>query len=188
MRRPFAQGAARHWRRGPRSNVRPLPPPDSPPLSPQARKHLLVRTVALGNLSDATAPAALAAARAAGDAEAIDDPAPHCDAARAHLEADGCRGRVAFVRYPSVRDANAAVARLHGQPFLELGGAGGGAGGAKKKRKGADGGAAGGAGAGAGGDEGRLWARVVAGEGAHVKKWRIILRNLPFQVQASWLD
>lgn len=27
-----------------------------------------------------------------------------------------------------------------------------------------------------------LWARVVSGEGAHVKKWRIILRNLAFQV------
>jgi len=28
----------------------------------------------------------------------------------------------------------------------------------------------------------RLWARQVAGEGAHHKKWRLILRNLSFQV------
>lgn len=28
----------------------------------------------------------------------------------------------------------------------------------------------------------RLWARQVAGEGAHHKKWRIIIRNLSFQV------
>ena len=28
----------------------------------------------------------------------------------------------------------------------------------------------------------RLWARQVSGEGAHVKKWRLIIRNLPFQV------
>lgn len=27
-----------------------------------------------------------------------------------------------------------------------------------------------------------LWAREVKGEGAHVKQWRVILRNLPFQV------
>lgn len=34
---------------------------------------------------------------------------------------------------------------------------------------------------GAGGQQ-RLWARQVAGEGAHHKKWRIIIRNLSFQV------
>lgn len=28
----------------------------------------------------------------------------------------------------------------------------------------------------------RLWARQVTGEGAHHKKWRIIIRNLSFQV------
>ncbi len=29
-----------------------------------------------------------------------------------------------------------------------------------------------------------LWARQVSGEGAHLKKWRLILRNLPFNVRA----
>ena len=27
-----------------------------------------------------------------------------------------------------------------------------------------------------------LWCRQVSGEGAHVKKWRLVLRNLPFKV------
>lgn len=30
-----------------------------------------------------------------------------------------------------------------------------------------------------------LWAREVKGEGAHVKQWRVILRNLPFKVGLS---
>ena len=30
-----------------------------------------------------------------------------------------------------------------------------------------------------------LWARQVSGEGAHLKKWRLILRNLPFNVRTA---
>ena len=41
------------------------------------------------------------------------------------------------------------------------------------------------AGPAAAGAEGTLlWARQAAGEGAHLKKWRIIIRNLPFNVRA----
>ena len=32
-----------------------------------------------------------------------------------------------------------------------------------------------------------LWAREVKGEGAHVKQWRVILRNLPFKV-GGWVE
>ena len=32
-----------------------------------------------------------------------------------------------------------------------------------------------------------LWARQVSGEGAHLKKWRLILRNLPFNVSLAYL-
>ncbi len=31
-----------------------------------------------------------------------------------------------------------------------------------------------------------LWARQVSGEGAHLKKWRLILRNLPFNVRTEY--
>lgn len=32
---------------------------------------------------------------------------------------------------------------------------------------------------------GKLWARQAAGEGAHLKKWRLIIRNLAFQVRGE---
>ena len=32
-----------------------------------------------------------------------------------------------------------------------------------------------------------LWARQVSGEGAHLKKWRLIMRNLPFTVSLAHL-
>ena len=64
-----------------------------------------------------------------------------------------------------VRDARAAIAKLHGATVAASVGA------KKKKKKKAEG-------------EGvaRLWARQVKGEGEHVKKWRLILRNLAFDV------
>jgi hypothetical protein len=34
----------------------------------------------------------------------------------------------------------------------------------------------------------RLWARQVTGEGAHHKKWRIIIRNLSFQATCDTQD
>jgi nucleolar protein 4 len=156
----------------------------------QIEKHLLVRTVAIGNLSPATAPAAAAVARIAGDVERVTDPAPDADVARAHLAADGCGGHVLFVLYPSVREAEAAVTRLHGLPMVQAlamaadaGGGGGGGKNGKKQKGGGTAAAAAGGGEGGGEEGGALWARVVAGEGAQVKKWRIILRNLPFQVR-----
>ena len=33
--------------------------------------------------------------------------------------------------------------------------------------------------------QGQLWARQVVGEGQHWKRWRIILRNLPFKVRGT---
>lgn len=77
-----------------------------------------------------------------------------------------------------VRTALAAVAALHNQllqPALPA---------AKGKGKGKHGGksAAAGPSAAPGGPVSQLWARQVSGEGLHMKKWRLILRNLAFQV------
>lgn len=70
-----------------------------------------------------------------------------------------------------MKDALAAVEKLHNHVLQD--GDGGGTGPRGKKSK-------------AGASSGTLlWARQVSGEGAHLKKWRLILRNLPFNVRAS---
>jgi hypothetical protein len=67
-----------------------------------------------------------------------------------------------------VKGALAAVEKLHNHVLQE--GDGGAAGARGRKSK-------------AGESSGTLlWARQVSGEGAHLKKWRLILRNLPFNV------
>ena len=75
-----------------------------------------------------------------------------------------------------VKDAMAAVALLHNHM---LQGQGALADGVKRKKAGQprDGAAP--------AEGARLWARQVSGEGAHLKKWRLILRNLPFNVRAA---
>lgn len=65
------------------------------------------------------------------------------------------------------KDVMAAVSRLHGCDISPAAASAG-----KKAAAGS---------AEAGGQQ-RLWARQLAGEGAHHKKWRIIIRNLSFQV------
>jgi len=74
-----------------------------------------------------------------------------------------------IVAHAQVKDALAAVAKLHNHVLQE--GDGGGTTNKEKKRSKA------------GASSGTLlWARQVSGEGAHLKKWRLILRNLPFDV------
>ncbi len=101
------------------------------------------------------------------------------------LERDGCSGLAFVAVYGSVKQAMAAVAKLHGQPVAQAGAA---EPGKRKKKKGKQGEmeqqggeeAVGGAGTGV-----LLWARQVSGEGLHLKRWRLIVRNLPFNVSLA---
>ena len=102
--------------------------------------------------------------------EEVVRPVPDKFAAQFMLKRDGCTGEAFIAVYKSIKEALAAVAALHGQT-------------AKAKGKGKKGGGGGGAAAG-GGDGGcRLWARQLSGEGLHHKRWRLIVRNLPFTVR-----
>ena len=80
--------------------------------------------------------------------------------------------------FDQVKEATTAVAKLHGRELKPPAPA------AKRRGKGAK--DAKDAAAAADSKEGppaRLWARQVSGEGVHHKKWRLILRNLPFNVR-----
>ena len=75
-----------------------------------------------------------------------------------------------------VKDAMGAVALLHNHSLQSQDAP---ANGVKEKKTGQPGAAQ------APAEGPLLWARQVSGEGAHLKKWRLILRNLPFNVRAS---
>ncbi|KAL0026427.1 hypothetical protein WJX79_009181 [Trebouxia sp. C0005] len=134
-------------------------------------KQQLVRTVALGNLKPDTKAQAIALAQAAGTVKSIADPPSDLDISHARLKQDGCTGLVVFIVYDSVKVALAAVAKLHGQslgqPTKKA---------AKRQKVDRDG---------ADAAQQSLWARQVSGEGLHLKKWRLILRNLSFQVKQA---
>lgn len=169
-------------------------------------KQQLVRTVAVGSLQADTKQQAIAMAQAAGkvldlslvslaihttalhmfsclcmygeqmvtsylQVENILDPPSDLDISHARLKADGCTGEVVFVVYDSVKTALAAVAKLHGQPLAKEVKKD-----SKRQKVDKDGGIA---------VKPCLWARQVSGEGLHLKKWRLIIRNLSFQVSCS---
>lgn len=102
--------------------------------------------------------------------ERVVQPAPADEVDRWHIRQDGCTGDIIFVVYDTVKTALAAVAKLHGQQLT--GGEPKGKGKRAKKGEGES-----------KGDPVVLWARQVSGDGAHLKKWRLIVRNLPFDVR-----
>ena len=100
--------------------------------------------------------------------ESIQDPPSDLDVSHARLKQDGCTGLVVFVVYDTVKSALAAVIKLHAQPLgkqLQKD--------AKRQKIGA-----------AEKESEQVWARQVSGEGLHLKKWRLIIRNLAFQVSS----
>lgn len=111
--------------------------------------------------------------------EEVISPVPDKLAAQFMLKRDGCTGEAFLAVYSSIKDALSAVAQLHGQT------ADGGAAQQQKGKRGKGKGAAAAAGgdaAAAGAGSCRLWARQLSGEGLHIKRWRLIVRNLPFTV------
>lgn len=132
-------------------------------------KHVLVRTVALGGLTPESIDAAVALANKQGGeaVEAIEKPAPVDTVRKFKLTLDGCSGEVILVRYKTVKDTMAAIAALHGQSVSAAPAPG--EGGKKKKGGKSD------------GPKVQLWARQVSGEGLHLKRWRVVVRNLSFK-------
>ncbi|KAK9842211.1 hypothetical protein WJX81_000775 [Elliptochloris bilobata] len=134
-----------------------------------AGKQRLVRTVALGNLTAVCSASALALARSLGQVEDVVYPMPEGEVAKYMLQRDGCAGQVAFLVYDSVKSALQAVSQLHNRVLEPDRGA------LRSKKAGASAGTL-------------MWARQVSGEGLHMKKWRLIVRNLAFDVKESQLQ
>ena len=140
----------------------------------QKQTHLLhaVTCVAAQQQSHRCASTALAGLLfAALQVEEVVQPVPDNVAAQFMLKRDGCTGEAFVAVYKSIKQATAAVAKLHGQTASAAQQAAG-----KKGKKAAAAPAAAGC---------RVWARQLSGEGLHQKRWRLIVRNLPFTVSGQ---
>eukprot|EP00889_Picochlorum_renovo_P004692 jgi/Picre1/31722/NNA_007073.t1 len=126
------------------------------PVEESKKKHNLVKTVAVGGLGPNDIDGAVALAKSLGTVEEVVDPAPSSIVRQYHLEQDGCSGSVILVQYETVKQALHAMKELHGSE-RRLG--------PGKKSPSIV-----------------LWARQVSGEGKHLKKWRVVVRNIPFNV------
>lgn len=126
------------------------------PVEESKRKHDLVKTVAVGGLGPNDIDGAITLAKSLGKVEEVVDPAPVSIVRQYHLEQDGCSGSVILVQYETVKQALHAMKEMHGSE-RRLG--------PGKKSPSV-----------------LLWARQVSGEGKHLKKWRVVVRNIPFNV------
>lgn len=128
-------------------------------------KHKWVRTVVVGGLTQEAMAVAMQMAHAAGEVEEVIEAVPDGMASKYMLQRDGCSGEAFLAVYKTVKQATDAVMKLHGQT----------AGGDRLQ-----GGKKGGKSVAATGC--RIWARQLSGDGLHHKRWRVIVRNLPFTV------
>lgn len=119
------------------------------------KKHQLVKTLAIGGLSPDEVAGAIELAKRAGQVEDVVQPAPSSVVRQYKLEQDGCSGDVVLVRYDSTKEMMKAMEKIHGEE-VKL-----------SQQKSAP--------------PAKLWARQVSGEGRHLKRWRVVVRNLPFQ-------
>ena len=145
---------------------------EGPKMSETLEKHAFVRTIAIGGLNKETADLAIAKARALGAVESVTKlTAKECEEkyGQYKLLQDGCFGDVVFVRYSSVKEAIHAISELHGKTIAEV---------EKKQREKSKQKV---------GDfnHNTLWVRQVSGEGMHMKKWRVVVRNLSFKSKES---
>ena len=120
------------------------------------KKHDLVRTIAIGGLNRNDVDGAIEFAKSLGKVEDVTDPVPEYVMRQFHLEQDGCTGEAILVRYSSVKEALAAMKGIH-RTHRKLN--------PSKKALPVT-----------------MWARQVSGEGKHLKKYRVVVRNLPFNV------
>lgn len=123
------------------------------------KKHELVRTLALGGLNANDVDGAVDLAKTNGNVEEVIYPAPPDFIRQYKLEQDGCSGEVVLVRYSTTKDMMTAIAMLHGKD-VKL---------SKGKKS----------------PSVMLWARQVSGEGRYLKRWRVVVRNLPFDIKDS---
>ncbi|KAK9821067.1 hypothetical protein WJX74_008230 [Apatococcus lobatus] len=144
----------------------------------QARKDR-IRAVALGGFDDASKEEVLQFARSLPGAKEVVDPISEGEIAHRKLRQDGCSGDVVYVIFASVKEAREAVPKLHRLVMPTASSSTEPKNRAKKARPAATTADA--------VQKAPLWARQVVGEGAYVKRWRIIIRNLPFQVRKEAL-
>ena len=132
-------------------------PSREPAAAPEAARTVVVGGLALARHPGVQLDAAVAVARTVGDVSAITFPAPAEQAAA--LLQDGCPNNVAFIVFSTLAAAQAAVAQLHGERFPAAGST----------------------------DVTTLWARQLGGEGAQIRRWRLIVRNVAFSVSDATL-
>ncbi|KAK9804437.1 hypothetical protein WJX73_000419 [Symbiochloris irregularis] len=121
-----------------------------------SEKQALLRTVAVGGVLQDRMQAVKELAETAGKVEVLQSTVPDNTAKQLKLDRDGCPDPIILIQYSQIKEALHAVTVLHGHVLP-----------------------------GAGGDSSKLWARQAAGEGAYIKKWRLILRNLAFQAKET---